>query len=79
MAKKKLSRFELLLKKLSVLMGDKYATKSALAAVETAVDLTDVSQATAAAIFSNYTFATTDSDSAQSGNEQSGGEESGES
>lgn len=79
MAKKKLSRFELLLKKLSVLMGDKYATKSALAAVETAVDLTDVSQATAAAIFSNYTFATTDSDSAQSGNEQSGEEQSGES
>ena len=79
MAKKKLSRFELLLKKLSVLMGDKYATKSALAAVETAVDLTDVSQATAAAIFSNYTFATTDTDSAQSGNEQSGEEQSGES
>ncbi len=69
--KKKLSRFELLLKKLSVLMGDKYATKAELESVEETVDISDVSQATAAAIFSNYVFATTDSDSAQSGNGQS--------
>ncbi len=47
-----------------------FATKDEVAAIETA-DVTDVSQSTAAAIWSNYTFATTDNDQAQSG-EQSG-------
>lgn len=70
MAKKKLTSVELKLKKLSVLMGAKYATKAELSAVEQTVTITDVSQATAAAIFSNYTFATTDTDSAQSGQSQ---------
>lgn len=71
MTKKKLTRTEILFKKLSVLMTAKFATKDELSTVEQTVDLSDVSQATAAAIFSNYVFATTDTDQSQSG-DQSG-------
>lgn len=70
MAKKKLSALGLILKKLAKLAMATFATKTELAAVGTA-NVTDVSQSTAAAIWSNYTFATTDNDQAQQ-NEQSG-------
>lgn len=58
-----------------------FATKTEVAAIEQTVDLQKVSQSTAAAIWNDYVFATTDNDDAQSNNsqEQSGEEQQEES
>ncbi len=53
-----------------------FATKEEVAAIEQTIDLHDVTQQTAAAIWSGYIFATTDTDNAQSNGES---EQSGES
>lgn len=54
-----------------------FATKAEVAAIEQTVDLHKVSQSTAAAIWDDYVFATTDNDNVQQNgaSEQSGGSE----